>query len=96
VFRAPVQHRQLFSNRPQAVGPSLLESTSELRLYPGNSRTLGVSESLLSRFMSGSGRWLGQETLDGLAKVLNLEVEAGKSRRNKTLFQAFNRDKGGN
>jgi hypothetical protein len=34
--------------------------------------------------MSGSGRWLWQETLDGLAEVLNLEVEAGKSRRKKT------------
>jgi hypothetical protein len=72
-----------------------LESTPELRLYPGNSRTLGVSESLLSRFMSGSGRWLKQESLGGLAEVLNLEVEAGNSRRKKTLFRGFNRDKGG-
>jgi hypothetical protein len=46
--------------------------------------------------MSGSGRWLWQETLAGLAELLNLEVEAGKSRRNKTLFRGFNRDKGGN
>jgi hypothetical protein len=73
-----------------------LESTSELCLYPENSRGLGVSESLLSRFISGSGRWLVQETLDGLAEVVNLEVEAGKSRREKTLFRGFNRDKGGN
>jgi hypothetical protein len=28
--------------------------------------------------MSGSGRWLGQEALDGLAQLLKLEVEAGK------------------
>jgi hypothetical protein len=60
-----------------------LESTPELWLYPGNSRTLGVSESLLSRFMSGSGRWLGKESLGGLAELQNLEVEAGKSRRKK-------------
>jgi hypothetical protein len=67
----------------RAVGPSFSESTPELRLYPGNSRTLGVSGSLLSRFMSGSARWLWQETLGGLAELLNLEVEAGKPRWKK-------------
>jgi hypothetical protein len=69
--------------RQRAVGLSFLESTPELWLYPGNSRTLGVSESLLSRFKSGSGRWLGQEALGGLAELLKLEVEAGKPRGKK-------------
>jgi hypothetical protein len=63
------------------VPPARTESTPERCLYPGKSRTLGVSESLLPRFMSG--RWLGQETLDGLADLLNLEVAAGIPRRKK-------------
>jgi transcriptional regulator with XRE-family HTH domain len=39
-------------------------------------KQLGVSQSLLSRFMAG--RWLGQETLDALAALLDLRVTAGK------------------
>jgi transcriptional regulator with XRE-family HTH domain len=44
-------------------------------------KTLGVSESLLSRFMSGA--WLGQESLDALAELLELHVAAGKRRKAK-------------
>jgi transcriptional regulator with XRE-family HTH domain len=40
---------------------------------------LGVSQSLLSRFMSGM--WLGQETLDALAALLDLHVAAGKRQK---------------
>jgi transcriptional regulator with XRE-family HTH domain len=39
-------------------------------------KTLGVSESLLSRFMSG--KWLGQETLDALTELLDLHVADSK------------------
>jgi transcriptional regulator with XRE-family HTH domain len=39
-------------------------------------KLLGVSESLLSRFMGG--KWLGQETLDALAALLDLHVTTGK------------------
>jgi transcriptional regulator with XRE-family HTH domain len=45
------------------------------------SKLLGVSESLLSRFMSG--KWLGQETLDALAALLDLHVAAGGGPRGK-------------
>jgi transcriptional regulator with XRE-family HTH domain len=38
-------------------------------------KELGVSESLLSRFMSG--KWLGQETLNALAALLDLHVAVG-------------------
>ena len=41
-------------------------------------KLLGVSESLLSRFMAG--RWLGQQTLDALAALLDLHVAAGKKK----------------
>jgi transcriptional regulator with XRE-family HTH domain len=44
-------------------------------------KTMGVSESLLSRFMSGA--WLGQETLDAMAELLDLHVVAGKRRKKK-------------
>jgi transcriptional regulator with XRE-family HTH domain len=44
-------------------------------------KLLGVSESLLSRFMSG--KWLGQETLDALAALLDLHVAAGKRPKKK-------------
>jgi transcriptional regulator with XRE-family HTH domain len=44
-------------------------------------KTLGLSESLLSRFMSG--KWLGQETLDALAELLDLHVVAGKQPKKK-------------
>jgi transcriptional regulator with XRE-family HTH domain len=39
-------------------------------------KRLNVSESLLSRFMSG--RWRGQETVDALAELLDLHVAAGR------------------
>ena len=41
-------------------------------------KLLGVSESLLSRFMAG--RWLGQLTLDALAALLDLHVATGKKK----------------
>jgi transcriptional regulator with XRE-family HTH domain len=44
-------------------------------------KLLGVSESLLSRFMAG--KWLGQESLDALAALLDLHVAAGKRPRKK-------------
>lgn len=44
-------------------------------------KEIGVSESLLSRFMAG--RWLGQETADALADLLGLNVTAGKPRTKK-------------
>jgi hypothetical protein len=44
-------------------------------------KMLDVSESLLSRFMSGA--WLGQETLDALAKLLDLHVTASKRPKKK-------------
>jgi transcriptional regulator with XRE-family HTH domain len=44
-------------------------------------KLLGVSESLLSRFMSG--KWLGQENLDALAALLDLRVAAGKRPKKK-------------
>ena len=42
---------------------------------------LGVSQSLLSRFMSG--KWLGQESLDALAELLDLHVTTGKRPKNE-------------
>lgn len=44
-------------------------------------KQLDVSESLLSRFMSG--KWLGQQTCDALADLLNLDIVAGKPRTKK-------------
>ena len=44
-------------------------------------KLLGVSESLLSRFISG--KWLGQESLDALADLLDLHVAAGKRPKKK-------------
>jgi transposase-like protein len=44
-------------------------------------KTLGVSESLLSRFMAGG--WLGQESMDALAKLLDLHVTAAKRSKEK-------------
>jgi transcriptional regulator with XRE-family HTH domain len=44
-------------------------------------KTIGVSESLLSRFMSG--KWLGQETLDRLAELLDLDVAAPERAKKK-------------
>jgi transcriptional regulator with XRE-family HTH domain len=41
-------------------------------------KLLDVSESLLSRFMAG--RWLGQQTLDALAALLDLHVATGKKK----------------
>jgi transcriptional regulator with XRE-family HTH domain len=45
-------------------------------------KELGVAESLLSRFMSAKG-FLGQETIDALAELLDLHVAAGTPRRKK-------------
>jgi transcriptional regulator with XRE-family HTH domain len=39
-------------------------------------KEIGVSESLLSRFMSG--KWLGEENLDALAALLGLNIVADK------------------
>jgi transcriptional regulator with XRE-family HTH domain len=39
-------------------------------------KELGVNQSLLSRFMAGA--WLGQETMDALAELLDLHVSTGK------------------
>jgi transcriptional regulator with XRE-family HTH domain len=39
-------------------------------------KMLGVSESLLSRFMAG--KWLGQETLDALTELLDLKIVTGQ------------------
>jgi transcriptional regulator with XRE-family HTH domain len=44
-------------------------------------KQLGVSESLLSRFMSG--KWLGQETVDAIAKLLDLQVSSGNKEKQK-------------
>jgi transcriptional regulator with XRE-family HTH domain len=41
-------------------------------------KLLGVSESLLSRFVAG--KWLGQGTLDALAALLDLHVATGKKK----------------
>ena len=46
------------------------------------SKTLGIAESTMSRFMSGPGG-LSMEYLDGLAGLLDLKITAGKSRRKK-------------
>jgi hypothetical protein len=46
--------------RQRAIGPSILESTPEQCLYPGNSRTLGVSELLLSGSCPGAGDGWGR------------------------------------
>lgn len=44
-------------------------------------KELGVSESLLSRFMAG--KWLGQETADALAELLGLNITTGQPRTKK-------------
>src|SRR5262249_1866941 len=44
-------------------------------------KQLGVSESLLSRFMAG--RWLGHDPTDALADLLGLNVTTEKHRRKK-------------
>jgi transcriptional regulator with XRE-family HTH domain len=46
------------------------------------SKTLGIAESTMSRFMSGPGG-LSMEYLDSLADLLDLNITAGKSRRKK-------------
>ncbi len=46
------------------------------------SKTLGIAESTMSRFMSGPGG-LSMEYLDGLADLLDLNITAGKARRKK-------------
>ena len=45
-------------------------------------KELGIPQSSMSRFMSGEN-WLGQDTLDALAELLDLHVSAGKPRRKK-------------
>jgi transcriptional regulator with XRE-family HTH domain len=45
-------------------------------------KEIGVSQSLLSRFMSGEN-WLGQGTMDRLAELLDLHVAGGKAARKK-------------
>jgi transcriptional regulator with XRE-family HTH domain len=45
-------------------------------------KMLGVSQSLLSRFMAGN--WLGQATLDSLAEFLDLHVAIGKRQKGNT------------
>ena len=45
-------------------------------------KCLGVSESLLSRFMCGKGG-LSIDTLDALAELLDLHVAAGKQPKKK-------------
>jgi transcriptional regulator with XRE-family HTH domain len=40
-------------------------------------KQLGVSQALLSRFMTGKG-WLGQPTMDALAELLGLTVTVMK------------------
>jgi predicted XRE-type DNA-binding protein len=47
------------------------------------SKTLGIPESSMSRFMTGEN-WLGQEYLDALAELLDLHVSVGKRRRKKS------------
>ena len=45
-------------------------------------KALGIPQSSMSRFMSGEN-WLGQETLDALAELLNFHVTAAKRRKPK-------------
>jgi hypothetical protein len=45
-------------------------------------KTLGIPQSSMSRFMSGEN-WLGQDTLDDLAELLDLHVAAGKRPKKK-------------
>ena len=45
-------------------------------------KALGIPQSSMSRFMSGEN-WLGQDTLDALAELLNLHVAAGKRSKKK-------------
>ena len=41
-------------------------------------KALGMEQSLMSRFMGGA--WLGKESMDALAELLNLHAVAGKIR----------------
>ena len=43
------------------------------------SKTLGIAESTMSRFMAGGG--LSMKSIDSLAEVLDLHLEAGTSRQ---------------
>ena len=45
-------------------------------------KALGIPQSSMSRFMSGEN-WLGQDTLDALAELLDLHVATGKRRKPK-------------
>jgi hypothetical protein len=45
------------------------------------SKTLGIAESTMSRFMAGGG--LSMEHFDALAEVLDLHLAAGKPRQHK-------------
>jgi transcriptional regulator with XRE-family HTH domain len=45
-------------------------------------KALGIPQSSMSRFMSGEN-WLGQDTLDALAELLDLHVAAGKRPKKK-------------
>jgi transcriptional regulator with XRE-family HTH domain len=45
-------------------------------------KSLGIPQSSMSRFMSGEN-WLGQETIDALAELLDLRVAAGKRPKKK-------------
>lgn len=49
---------------------------SELSRY-AICKALDIPQSSMSRFMSGEN-WLGQDTLDALAELLDLHVAAGK------------------
>jgi transcriptional regulator with XRE-family HTH domain len=42
-------------------------------------KEIGIAQSLMSRFMAGKS-WLGQGTLDALAKLLDLHI-AGKGQK---------------
>jgi len=42
-------------------------------------KTLGIAESTMSRFMAGGG--LSMKSIDALAEVLDLHLEAGKPRQ---------------
>jgi transcriptional regulator with XRE-family HTH domain len=45
-------------------------------------KSLGIPQSSMSRFMSGEN-WLGQDTIDALAELLDLRVVAGKRPKKK-------------
>jgi transcriptional regulator with XRE-family HTH domain len=45
-------------------------------------KALGIPQSSISRFMSGEN-WLGQESLDALAELLDIHVAASKRRKPK-------------